>query len=63
MSRPSRRPEPPVGGAGPAVDENAYFPYYLFFLDVAPLPSFSSPPTSRTTTLHRRLHYYSWPPR
>jgi hypothetical protein len=48
--------EPPVGGAGPAVAENAYFPYFLCFLAVAS-PSPSSPPTSHATALHRRLHY------
>jgi hypothetical protein len=53
-SRPPRRPEPPVGGAGPAVDENAYFPYFLFSLDVAPPPSSSSSPASRATSLHHR---------
>jgi hypothetical protein len=51
-------------GAGPAVSEHTYFPYFLYFLDVAPpSSSSSSPPTSRTTALHRRLHYGPWPPR
>jgi hypothetical protein len=57
-----RRPEPPVGGAGPAV--NAYCLYFFFFPDDAPPPaSSSSSPASRTTTLHQRLHFGPWPPR
>jgi hypothetical protein len=47
-----------MGGAGLAVAENTYLPYFLYFLDdVPPPPSSSSPPTSRATALHRRLHY------
>jgi hypothetical protein len=56
------KPEPPEGGAGPAV--NAYILCFPFLLDVAPPPSSSSSsPPSRTTTLHRRLRYGPWPPR
>jgi hypothetical protein len=50
-SRTPRRPEPPVGGAGPTV--NAYFHYFPFLLDIAPPPSSSSSPASRTASLHR----------
>jgi hypothetical protein len=53
-----------VGGAGPAVAEHTYLPYFLYFLDVAPpSPSSSSLPTSRATALHQRMHYSLWPPR
>jgi hypothetical protein len=53
-----------VGGAGPAVAENDYFPCFLYFPDDAPPPSSSSSsPANRTTTLHRRLHFGPWPPR
>jgi hypothetical protein len=62
-SRLPRRPKPPVVGAGPAVAENAYFLCFPYFLDVALPPSSSSLPMSRTTTLHRRLHYGPWPTR
>jgi hypothetical protein len=62
--RPPRRPEPPVGGAGPAVATRTCLPCFLYFHDVTPPPpSSSSPPTSRATALHQRLHYGSWPPR
>jgi hypothetical protein len=51
-----------VGGAGPAIAVNAYFPCFLYFPDVAPPPSSSSSsPASRTVTLHRRLHFGPWP--
>jgi hypothetical protein len=52
-----------VGGAGPADAENTYFPCPPYFLDVVPPPSSSSSPASRTTSLHRRLHFGPWPPR
>jgi hypothetical protein len=56
--RPPQRPKLPVGGAGPTDAEHTYLPYFLNFLDVAPpSPSSSSPPTSRATALHQRLHY------
>jgi hypothetical protein len=52
-----------VGGAGPTDAENTYFPWFPYFLDVAPPPSSSSSLASRTTSLHRRLHFSPWPPR
>jgi hypothetical protein len=53
-----------MGGAGPSVAENDYFPCFLYFPDDAPPPSSSSSsPASRTTTLHQRLHFGPWPPR
>jgi hypothetical protein len=54
-----RRPEPLVGGAGPAVVKGAYF---LCF-NIATTLSSSFSPTSRAALLHRRLHYGLWPPR
>jgi hypothetical protein len=56
-----RRPEPPVGGAGPVV--NAYCLFFFFPDDAPPPTSSSSSLASLTTTLHQRLHFGPWPPR
>jgi hypothetical protein len=51
--RPPRRPEPPVGGAGPAVVKRTCLHCFHYFHSVAPpSSSSSSPPMSRATSLH-----------
>jgi hypothetical protein len=55
-SRPWEEPDPPT----PRTPTSPAPPY---FLDVVPPPSSSSSPASRTTSLHRRLHFGPWPPR
>jgi hypothetical protein len=53
-SRSPRRPEPPEGGAGPAVI--VCYRYFLCLPDDAPLPTpSSSSPASRPAALHRRV--------
>jgi hypothetical protein len=57
------KPEPPEGGAGPAV--NACILCFLFLLDAAPPPasSSSSPSQSPRRSSPTRLHFGPWPPR
>jgi hypothetical protein len=53
-----------VGGARPAVAENAYFPYFLYFPDVVPPPSSSSSsPASRMPHYTDALHFGQEPQR